>query len=130
MSAFSRPLQFLCLLLLVAGCRHVETSRQVSDQELRQHILGTWKTDGYVAQDFPFTVTFESDGRWQRLGPERYTPLPRGGFWRASQGALLLTHEPNALPKTNLEMFIPLRFAEDEIVFGHPSAGDRIKFKK
>jgi hypothetical protein len=129
MNALGNALTLFALLL--SSCAHQETRQKVSATEAQQHIVGTWWCDHY-APDGPFyLVTFHQDGRWTSVNTNTPTESPRQAYWRVdTSGMLLITKTRDALPSSNLEMFVPDSVTERRMVFGQPSTAGRITFTK
>lgn len=129
MNALLRILPLLAVLL--GGCVHRDTRQKVSAAEVQQHIVGTWWCDHY-SPDGPFyRVTFHPDGRWTSVSTNAPNESPRQAYWRVdTSGMLLVTKTRDALPSSNLEMFVPDSITERQMVFGQPSTAGRITFTK
>lgn len=129
MNALVRTLALFALLL--SGCAHQEMRQKVSAAEVQQHIVGTWWCDHY-SPDGPFyLVTFHPDGRWTSVSTNTPNKSAHQAYWRVdTSGALLVTKTRDALPSSNLEMFVPNSITERRMVFGQPSTAGRITFTK
>ncbi len=119
------------LALLLSGCVHHAVHEKVSAAEVPQRIVGTWWCDNYYVKG-PFSlVTFHPDGRWTCVRTNTPDDGVREAYWRvATNGTLFITKARDALPSSNLEIFVPDSITERQMVLGHPSVAGRITFTR
>jgi hypothetical protein len=129
MNALVKMLALFALLL--GGCAHHEMRQKISAPEVQQHVVGTWWCDHY-SPDGPFyRVTFHPDGQWTSVRTNSPDEGASQAYWRVdTDGVLIVTKTRDALPSSNLEMFIPDSITERRMVFSQPSTAGRITFTK
>jgi len=119
------------LVLLMSGCAYQDMRQKVSAAEVQGHIVGAWWCDKYSPEGPFYLVTFHPDGRWTCASTNAPTKRTREAYWRVmTDGMLLVTQKREALPSSNIEMFVPHFITERRMVFGQPSVAGRITFTK
>ena len=144
------PIKITSLLLLVIGlltsCKQTPTQEPpvlassphqiVPAADLRAHLVGSWWCDNYFPEGPWLHVTFSPDGRWSSVNTNNPIAQTNFAFWRVEEkGSVIITKSRDALPGAdglafNDEIFIVDHMSDTEIVFGQPSIGGRITFKK
>ena len=89
---------FFALSLLLAGCSHDGDSKKtLTDAEIAERIVGSWKTDGKTASGAlaSGTVSIAGDGslmcKTKFLRGERELNIEYTGEWRVEKGVLIET---------------------------------------
>lgn len=119
------------IALLLGSCAHHDMRQEVSPSEVQQHIVGTWWCDHYFPEGPFYLVTFHPDGRWTCASTNTPPERTREAYWRVTtNGMLLITQTRDALPSSNMEMFVPDSVTERRMIFGQPSVAGRITFTK
>ncbi len=132
----------LALFLVITACKHPSQVRErpPTAAEIRQKIVGTWFLHKWAPDGAArvITVTFGADGSFEssRNFTDFFGAAPRSSsdqtyhaMWRAADGYFTVT-KSNALPNSNLQMFMVDRLDEHEMICGHPSVGDRDRFRR
>lgn len=116
------------LVLVAVACRHPGHVRQqpLTAAEIQQKIVGTWFLDQWFdGAPSTITVTFGADGSFESSrGPQKHHAM-----WHATDGYFTVT-KSNALPSSNLQMFVVDRLDDHEMICGHPSVAGRDKFRR
>ena len=132
----------LAFIFLATACKHPGPVSQQppTAAEIQQKIVGTWFLDQWSPDGTPrtITVTFGADGSFEssRNFTDLFEPGPQPAgnqtytaMWQATNGYFTVT-KSNALPNSNLQMFVVDRLSDHEMVCGHPSVGGREKFRR
>ncbi len=129
----------LACVLMVVGCRHPELAlhQRPTASAIREKIVGTWRLERRSENGTlePMTVVFEADGSFE--SSQNFTdffppPASNGAYratWQATDGYFTVT-KSNSVPHSNMQMFVVDYLGDHEMICGHPSAGDRDKFRR
>ena len=132
----------LVWVLMVAACSHprpLQIERPTAS-EIREKIVGTWFLDQWSSDGTPETITvvFGADGNFEssRNFTDFFPQPPEAGhgqayhaMWQATDGYFTVTRN-NALPNSNLQMFVVDHLDDHRMVCGHPSVAGRDKFRR